>query len=73
MSLREQCLLLGLLDPEDEGIMFLQTSRYARLMQHRIPEAWDLPVTVHYSTAATIAAGPGHSYPVMIFECLTSL
>jgi len=42
-------------------------------MQRRIPEAWDLPVTVYYSIAATIAEGPGHSYPVMIFEILTSV
>lgn len=42
-------------------------------MQHRIPEAWVLPVTVRYNTAATFAEGPGHSYPVMIFAILTSL
>jgi len=48
--------------------MILQTSRDVRLVQRRIPEAWDL----HYSIAATIAVGPGHSYPVMIFEILIS-
>jgi hypothetical protein len=70
VSLLERCLLLGLLDAEDEGSMMLHTSQDARLMQCHIPEAWHLPVTVHYSIAATVAEGPGHSYPFMIFEFL---